>query len=148
MSEDVKVVPELTDDFILMNSQLVRKKLVDELVKDGKVPTDNDSQYVLLSALKDMDKQVIDKRRAAIEDKNTNVAKVVADAVTKIAGMFAGNDPFKRRGVGEIPVVERDRIPEYIPAPGETEIGLTSDNYDGFMSKNGKASRQAGIESE
>lgn len=141
MSENTQEVTVLTDDQILENSQIVRKKLVDSLIKDGQMPTDTDDKYVLLGALKDMDKQVIDKRRVAIEDKAANSASVVADAVSKISTLLDG-DPFKRKGSGEAPVADDSKIPDYTPVPGETAIGITSETFDDFMGKHGKSSKQ------
>lgn len=140
MSENTDVNIEMTDDWILENSQQVRKKLVDSLIKGGEMPTDKDDKYILLGALKDMDKQVIDKKRVAIEDKAANTASIVAEAVSKIADMVDG-DPFKRKNAGEKPTTDRSRIPEHIPVPGETDVGITNETFDDFMSEHGKASR-------
>ena len=148
MSENTQVVESLSDDQILENSQRIRKQIVDKIVEKD-IPTDADTQYVLLSALKDMDKQVIDKKRVAIEDKNSNVASVVAAAVLKISNLMDGADPFKRQSAGLLPQTEIDRLPGYEALPGELEVGVTNQTYDDFMSVNGKgANRNTGIESE
>lgn len=141
MSANNELNKELEDDKILENSQKIRNELVKSIIKDG-MPTDKDDKYILLGALKDMDKQVIDKKKVAIEDKNANVAGVIAEAVSKISQLVDGGDPFKRPGSGQIPSLDNTLIPEYSPVDGEMEVGITNDNYDNFMSHNGKNSKK------
>lgn len=145
MSEVENVDVVLTDDQILEHNQILRKKIVDKIVKNG-VPEDQDSQYVLLTTLKDLDKQIIDKKRVAIEDKNSNVANIVAEAVVKIGNIFDNSDPFKRQNYGNIPVINPALIPESHPVIGEMEIGVTSETFDEFMGVHGKASKKTSIE--
>lgn len=146
MSETENHEVEMTDDQILEHNQKIRMRLVKDLTKDG-MPTDKDDKYILLGSLKDMDKQVIDKKRVAIEDKNANIANTVAAAVTKIADLVDGGDPFRRKNAGVIPETEKDKLPDYTPLPGETEVGITNENYESFMLVNGKnANQSVGIE--
>lgn len=135
----------LTDDQLLEHNQRLRKKIADTITKNG-VPEDGDSQYVLLTTLKDMDKQIIDKKRVAIDDKNANVANIVAEAVIKISNVFDNVDPFKRVSAAAPPVIEHDKIPEYEPVNGEMDIGIVTETFDEFMTVHGKNSKKAGIE--
>lgn len=148
MSENTQVVESLSDDQILEHNQRIRKQIVDKII-EKEIPSDADTQYVLLSALKDMDKQVIDKKRVAIDDKNANVANIVAAAVVKISGLMDGADPFKRQSAGLLPETDLAKLPGYEPLPGELDVGITNETYDDFMGRHGKASnRDVGIESE
>jgi hypothetical protein len=122
---------------LLDSNQRTRKKIIEALTKDS-IPTDKDTCGILLQSMKDMDKQIIDKKRVAIENKNSDVAGLVAEVAARIARMHNGVDPLSNAGKGIIPEPDLTLIPEYIPIPGETEIGITSENFDTFMAVHGK----------
>lgn len=127
----------LDDDKILNENQKIRKEIITTITKYG-IPEDKDSQYVLLTTLKDMDKQVVDKKRLSIDDKNSNIALTVAKAVNTITELFEHEDPFKRQSNGVVPILDKEKVPEYTPALGEMEQGISNETYENFMSIHGK----------
>ena len=126
------------EEIILLEKKQFRKRIIKEIT-ETKIPTEVNELYVLLTAMKDMDKQVMDKRKINIDSKNSEMATVVADAVSNISKVLNSSDPLSRENAGNIPITEKDRLPDYVPVPGETDIGTSTETYDVFMSKNKKS---------
>jgi len=130
--EDNAVV---TDDDTLQLTQRVRRKLLRQMVSEGKLPEEPKSQQVLLAALKDMDKQVVDKKRLTIESKNTDNAAQIARMAEAITDKLGGSDIFKRAGTGNVPSTQEALLPKYEPVPGEMETNMSGENYNSFVEK-------------
>ena len=113
-------------------TQGIRKKMVENMMPEGAVPNDTDSQRVILTTLNDMDKNDIGYKRLKQDEKRVNNDSVVADLVATIL-----KDPNARLGIG--PIVGVNSIVDSTPTTlvegveivdGELDIGTHDLTYN------------------
>lgn len=129
--QDVSYLPD--EQSILAYTHNKRTELITEITKDG-APKDNDSQKVLLSALKDMDSSALSRLRIAVEVKNSANNAQNAEIITEILKRTNSNMFMAVNCNREIPV-----LPESIPTPalvpGELSTVIETETIDEFMKK-------------
>jgi hypothetical protein len=136
MASDEEIITEaknFSDDDLLKFSQGVRKRFINTITKTG-FPEDPKEQRVLLQALSDMDKQSLGNKAIGASEKQSESDLLVARALSNLGSHFGTVNPFEGEGK-EIPKLEDGSLPVIEIAPGETDVGLSDENYDGFMKK-------------
>lgn len=129
-------VPELTDDDIMRFTQGTRKRFIDKIIDKG-FPADEDGQRILLSALSDMDRTALGNKRIGANEKQSAADVLVAKAITELSSRFGSSNPFEGNKEPIEMVVDATLLPEANPVPGETDIGVSTADYDSFMENSG-----------
>lgn len=122
------------DDQRLEDAQIVRHDIVNALMTDGKgsrvAPTDKDSVYMILTALKDSDGSIYKKKRLVVDEVNAESDRVAAETLTR---MF-GSDVAKRQPAGGghgAPIAPRaigEKLPDFqIQATVSEPVGTPVD---------------------
>lgn len=124
----------LSDDQIMQFTQGARKKFIHEIAKDD-FPQDTKTQIVFLKALSDMDKAALGNKKIGAAERQTASDALVAKAIIEISNKFGERHPFEVDDEGKLPVIEHELLPPANPVPGETDIGLSSDNYESLVSR-------------
>lgn len=126
-----------TDDDIIARNQGIRRRLVDHLTEGGKIPEDTKEKYVLLQALADGDRTAIQNKKIGSSEKQGAADRQAALIIAKMSKGFGTRSPFEREGDAptETRTLDSSKIPDVTLVPGETEIGLPTDNFDSFMGR-------------
>lgn len=132
---------KMTDDEVLNYTRGVRVTVVKELTRNGAVPSENGDKSLLMTALKDLDAQAINKKRLVIEEKGAdNTSLIVAQLLKEVNRKTA----FRQvEGDGTSPVIDVSAkvLPDHIEAPtilpGEGEVNPAQMDYESFMVANG-----------
>lgn len=133
MSNEAEVV--LTDEDILRLTQGTRKRLLDDIIKNG-IPTDKDERELLLSTLNDMDRTALGNKRIGAAEKMAGADRLVSEAIIRITSQFGTANPFQGQTEAiTIPSADVKQLPAANPVPGETGVGLELTNFDEFIDK-------------
>lgn len=127
-------IEDFSDDEVLAYTQRARRRLIDDLVKGG-MPDDPKDRTALLHALSDMDQTAINKKRLGAQQKTADADRMAALAIARVKRSLGDQNPF-RADEERDRIIELDhtRLPEVNPVEGEMDIGISSENYDEFMS--------------
>ena len=131
----------MTEDQVLQFTQSKRKLIVDAVMINGQVPADNKERYVLLMALSDMDKQAVNIKKIGAKERSGEADRQAAMVIARMNTQLDGRDPFKRQPIEgsftrvSAPVLDDSSLPALELAPGETEIGISHENYDSFIAR-------------
>lgn len=126
---------DLEDDLILAFTQGTRKAMVKHMLSKG-IPDDVKEQRSVLAALKDMDAQSLSLKRLTVDKASVDSAALIATALDSIGKTLGNTNPFE--GASEpvqLPVIDATKIPDPKTVPGETEIGVTNETFDSFITK-------------
>ena len=131
----------MTQDELLAYTQRMRHKLISAITGDGeKMPDDPKLQYVLLTALTDIDRQAVNLKKIGAQERSNEADRLAAAVITKMLTQLGPNHPFQRQILdGEVietkapPVLDLTGLPELKLVPGETEIGIESRDFGAFM---------------
>lgn len=136
MAEEEKI-EAMSDDQILAYTQHKRKTIVQDLMKNNKVPTDRSEQSLLVAALDGMDRAALGNKRIKADEKTAHgvagAASIVANLLNQISGM--SKQPGMVIENVEPPLLGKE-IPDPILVPGELETNCPQLDYHSFMSQN------------
>ena len=122
-------VKELTPDQIFSLTQSMRLRLVEKLAKD--IPTDHEDGGLFLSALNDLDKQIIARSKLELESERNRTDQetkaVIAQALLNRANE---NNNVANTSIPSLPTGYT-----YTPVPGETDVKPAQLEYDHIMSR-------------
>lgn len=122
-------VKELTPDQIFSLTQSMRLRLVEKLAKD--IPTDHEDGGLFLSALNDLDKQIIARSKLELESERNRTDQetkaVIAQALLNRANE---NNNVANTSIPSLPTGY-----SYTPVPGETDVKPAQLEYDHIMSR-------------
>lgn len=124
---------QLTDDEVLNYTQDIRKRFVDEIVKDKLPVDDKGTAGLMLQALADMDRTAIGKKKIVIEQGQSESDRMVANALAQLAQNPNLPDLFSAHGKGVIIDADVSRLPQIDHVPGQDAVGIEDRNYDGFI---------------
>lgn len=127
-------VAVLTDDDIISFTQGTRKRFIDEVIAEG-FPQDPKEQHVMLTALADMDRTALGNKRIGATERQSAADSLVARAITQLGDNFGANNPYEKDVGGSIPAYDASLLPDANPVPGETDIGLSDQNYKAFTAE-------------
>lgn len=127
----------MTDDEVLDFTQLQRRKFIRAFTNNGEqLPTDAKDAKVFLSALSDMDRTAIGKKRIQSDERiaemNAQVVDGIAAEVRRTMASYyapADSDPSQSKTA---PTLEGVSLPPLEVAEGETAIGVESESYSAF----------------
>lgn len=132
----------MTQDELLGFTQMMRKKLIDAITKHGEqMPDDPKLQYVLLTALTDIDRQAVNLKKIGAQERANEADRLAAAAITAMLNKLGGRHPFEQNIIdveieeAPAPALDADGLPPLELAPGETDIGIESRNFEQFMAE-------------
>lgn len=133
---DIITDEQLSDDHILRYTQRKRRAFVDKLTEEG-FPTDTKDCSVMLTALADMDRAALGNKRIGANERLAAADALVAHAITELSNQFGGQNPFEGGETfqGEGKRVEQDKLPTIDTVPGETDVGITNENFESLVSR-------------
>lgn len=123
---------EMTEDQVLAYTLSKRKKIVDELTRENKIPEDKTEVSLLVSALDGMDRAALSQKRLKADEKASQGMAGAAAAIAKLLTQVnsrGSNQP--DIDTGEPKVLGPD-IPDPQLVPGETEINPGQMDFDSF----------------
>ena len=122
-------IKELTPDQIFSLTQSMRLRLVEKLAKD--IPTDYEDGGLFLTALNDLDKQIIARSKLELESEHNRTDQetkaVIAQALLNRANE---NNNVANTSIPSLPTGY-----SYTPVPGETDVKPAQLEYDHIMSR-------------
>ena len=122
-------IKELTPDQIFSLTQSMRLRLVEKLAKD--IPTDHEDGGLFLTALNDLDKQIIARSKLELESERNRTDQetkaVIAQALLNRANE---NNNVANTSIPSLPTEY-----SYTPVLGETDVKPAQLEYDHIMSR-------------
>lgn len=134
------VAVAMNDDDVLSYTQGVRRAIVEAKIAEGVEKLDAKDTTVLLSALADMDRQSLSKKKIQSDNNNAEADRLAQQVIAKTFAHLGNRSPFAV-AVGEqttkaVPFEAPDVIVgEFIELDGEAEIGLADETYSDFMKR-------------
>jgi hypothetical protein len=126
----------MDDDEVLDYTQLQRRQFINHFTQNGQtMPTDPKDAKVLLTALADMDRSALGKKRIRTDEQ---IAQMNAQSVDAIAAEV------KRTMLGRLTEPDESRTPPTLDdlelppldlVDGETDVGVNSESYDAFKQR-------------
>ena len=134
MSETTPAIDqeEFSDDDLIKQTQGIRRKLMDDMVREG-MPTDKDSIQMLLEVMKDTDRTALGNKRIVTADKNASQDREVQRATVEVIKGLNNRDPFRREPKPEEERFDDEQLPDIEVKPGETAIGMQDERHGDFM---------------
>jgi hypothetical protein len=130
----LKVTLDMSDDDVLDYVQGQRKRVADQLTKDG-IPEDRDTLEVLLSTLDGLGRTALGKKKVKSEENGNKNTMAAIEAMTMLGKQFGNDNPFLKGSNPSIAVeqqVDTDKLPTITTVEGEKEIGISANTYDDF----------------
>lgn len=115
-------------------TQRVRRRIINDRMAKG-VPQDDDSAKLVLTALKDMDKTALDRRRNEIDSDSGETAKEVALAMREFLILQGNGNPFAVGEGGQAPAIGLEELGEYNIPEGELEQGVVEETSEEFAAR-------------
>lgn len=123
------------DDDVIGYTQRMRKELVDHLVGDG-MPSKARDVEVLLSTLDSMSSVAATNKKIGVSEQQAGADILIGQAMQRISEQYGNKNPFMNSTKPiQIPTLDESKIPDPELVPGETEIGISTENYDTFIEK-------------
>lgn len=114
-------------------TQSVRERVVTEMLKDGKLPEDEENRAFLFKALDGLDRQTLGKASIRSKDKANDASKNVSDIITQLLLKTTVPNTANSARV-EIPALPASFV--VTPVPGEMDgAGGEEVTYDSFVKK-------------
>lgn len=130
-----------TDDDRMAFTQGIRKRLINDMTANG-MPSEKGDRMVLLAALGDMDRTALANKKIGSQERQGAADRQAAFIIQKLANQnfnTPSGSPFEKPTIeGEytrvLPELDVSGLPELTLAPGETQIGIATRNFEEFMS--------------
>jgi hypothetical protein len=123
-------------DLDLEYTRSKRRQIIDKLTEKG-VPESEETVSLLLTALNDMDRTSLGKKRIKVDSDMSANNKAAADLIANIFNMPDSKKLGMGQGVGSIPSVE-GLLPQVELIEGEMRVGVSLLDYDTFMAEQEK----------
>lgn len=134
LSNMVKSIQDknIHDNEVFQYTQSIRKTVLEEMLSKGDL-SDFEQQRTILTALKDMDKQQVDKSRLQIDEKNSASNELVMEIVANMSKRFPRGMAIESTVGGVIPAID-DSALEGIEVPDlEKQQGIVQTTSKEFM---------------
>lgn len=155
MSEKQSLVPMdealETDDDRMAYTQGLRKKLISVITDNGtKMPEEKGDRVVLLMALGDMDRTALANKKIGSTERIGAADRQAAMVISRLSRQefnTPSGSPFERPVDDNVidaeftdarVLLDSAALPQLELAPGETDVGLATRNYQEFMTDNGE----------
>lgn len=126
---------DFNEDQILSYTHGIRKKVVNSIMEDGKVPKDTKEIAVLAGVLSDMDRAALTSKRIKTDDKNSQAhagaAGLIAKLLSSINVKNAQTDPLSIDN-GYVPPEIPDNVQLPSVASSELGQGTSTTTYEDF----------------
>lgn len=135
--DDPDALP-VTQEARLELTQGMRVKLLNALVKDGTIPTDQDGAKLVLAVLDSMDKTTLGAMRQKTDDKSAQADQIVAQALLTLGQKIGTGstlritDPCAR---AKHVHVDDSQLPDIDLVPGELDTGTHAISYNELAGK-------------
>lgn len=134
------VAAVMNDDDVLSYTQGVRKAIVDAKIAEGVEKLDAKDATVILSALADMDRQSLAKKKIQSDNNNAEADRLAQQIIAKTFSQLGNRSPFAaapgEQTVKAIPFEAPEVIVgEFTELEGEAEIGISDETYSDFMKR-------------
>lgn len=139
----------LNDNSQLTYTQDVRRRIVDSLTVDGKIPDDPKALNALLTTLKDHDKVTLTLKRIDADTANADADRQALEQFHRVSAMMGAKDIARSEepahGNHDGPLTPFN--PDEISSSGEEDAGVTKTgldpvDYDQFMTEQGRLHRE------
>lgn len=123
-------------------TQRVRREMIEDMTKGG-LPDDNKERVTLLHALSDMDGQELNKQKIDAKSASNDNERMALDILNGLmTGQARNINPFLKQAAADGPAVTRPALPnldvvDFQPLPGETDVGLASQDLPAFARRSG-----------
>lgn len=134
MDPSIETSAVLTDDQVFDFTQNLRRKFVDTVTENGtSLPTDPKEAKVFLSALADMDKIALGKKRLRSEEEiNKHSAQAIAELAATVQRALQSSQRVDDAEPRTVPVLDDANMEPLVLAPGETLVGNDTIDYESF----------------
>lgn len=141
---DPTALPLEPEDDILAFTHTKRKQIVNDLMKDGKIPADQQDAKHLITVLADMDKAALGRKRIKVEERQNNNQEQMAGVVAMLLQRASGSAPYRAPIPVErtIPTLGAE-IPDPVLVDGETATTATQQDYETFVAKSSEEDEPA-----
>lgn len=150
MSNVENDVQGMDEDQVLAYTQGKRRKIVEGVMKDNKIPQDRLEATLLIQALDGMDRAALTSKRIKADEKAADAmagsAAVVANLLTSM-GKSKPADDIIDMPAREVPLLGED-IPPPSLVPGETEVAPKQMDFDSFTASFGQSNSNPSEPSE
>lgn len=117
-------------------TQTVRRNVLEEMLDKGNL-ADFEQQRTILTALKDMDKQQVDRSRLQIDDKNGATNEMVLEIVSNMSKRFPRGMAEEPDPTGKIPTMDDSALEDIDVPEDEKEVGLIQTTSKEFVAEHG-----------
>ena len=134
MSDKENEIQHLDEDQVLVYTQSLRKKVINKLMSDGKVPGDIRELDLLKGVLSDMDRTALTSKRIKSDDDNNKANGGGAALIAKLLQSFKTSDIVNTDEVSgnfKSPTVD-DSVSLPSLTPGELHQGTATGTFDDF----------------
>lgn len=134
-------VQDLQDDDVLVYTRRIRREFIDGATSGG-MPVDPKDRAAVLQAMADMDRAALANKRITKDEQIANTQANAANLLAQMFGQSGNRDPFAAgetiEGTAEevLPEVPDRLIEDAEFVEGESEIGISRENYEEFTRKN------------
>lgn len=127
-------VEPLNDDQVLDYTQRLRRKYVDTVTDGGvRMPSDSKDAKVLLTALSDMDKTAMGKKRLrSDEEQSKQSAQAIAELAALVAQSIGSSGNPTSATARPAPKLDDSGMEPLKTVDGETQIGVSGETYESF----------------
>ena len=135
---------ELDEKNELLIVRNIRLKINKQLMADGKVPDDPEKLDFLMQNLRDIDKSALTRTKIKSDEKTSSATNETISMVTNVLQSLRGGKALPPQDITDIP--NPSCLAPVLPAqfertefiPGETKIGVISEDIDSFMERMNK----------
>lgn len=114
----------------------IRSRIIEEMTKKG-IPSDKEDRAFLMQAVDGMDRTVLGRARIKAEDKANQsqqaTAGLIASLLSKVSAHASAN--IENTSNKKITPTLPSEIVVTNPVPGESQIGISEENYNTFIEK-------------
>ena len=126
-------IQEMTDDDYMAFTQRTRKAFVHHLMEGGEFPRDPKDRGQLLTALADMDRTALGRKRISADEEMANKNGEVFEVYNRLLTQLNHQNPLKGNRGNVIPELDHHQLGHHELEPGETDVGVIVEDYDTVM---------------
>jgi len=123
----------MNNEELLDYTQSVRKDLVNKLINTDEFYVDFKLQSSVLTALKDIDSNILNQKRLKLDSSKIDSDKLVNQALVEFTNKYGDKNPFMSNNVNkELKDVE---LPDIKTVPGQTDVGITNIDFNTIINQ-------------
>lgn len=132
--EDLEVI---SDDAVLDFTQVMRRKFINYATKNGtSMPDDPKESKVLLTALSDLDRSALTKKRLTSENEaSKQTAQQIQELADAVKASIIGNGGIAPPVARPAPIIDESGMEPLEIVDGETSVGQSTMTYEQFENR-------------